>query len=85
MKVALAGVALAALMASPLFAQSQSTERPDAGAYRDQEKQLRVRYGGFDGSARKSKRPMSNPELTKQWPCSSAPGFCCDYHGGNGS
>jgi hypothetical protein len=85
MKIILAGVAFATLMVSPLFAQPQSTEGlPHSGAYQDQKKQLRIDYRDLDGSARKSSRPTSNPDLVKPWPCSSAPGFCPGYHGGNG-
>jgi hypothetical protein len=85
MKVVLAGVAFATLMASPPFAQSQSTEGPPhPGDYPDQEKQLRIDYRGLDGSTRKSDRTTPYPEPIKQWPCSSAPGFCSDYRGGNG-
>ena len=84
MKVILVGVAFATLMASPLFAQSQSTEEPPhSGAYLEQEKQ-RVDYRGFNGAVRKSNQPTPNLDPMKQGLCSTASGFCPDYHGGNG-
>ena len=84
MKIIFAGVAFATLMVSPLFAQSQNTEGlPHSAAYQDQKKQLRIDCRDLDGSARKSSRPTSNLDPVKPWPCSSAPGLCPDYHGGN--
>jgi hypothetical protein len=85
MKIILAVVAFAALIASPVLAQSQSTERPlRSGTYWKQKKQLRVGYQGLDGSARKSDQPASTPDRMKPGLCNTAPGFCADYHGGNG-
>jgi hypothetical protein len=83
MKMILAGAVLAALMASPLFAQSPSAEGlPHPGAYL--KRPLRVGYRGLDGSAWVSNQPTPNPAPIKQGPCRTAPGFCPDYHGGNG-
>jgi hypothetical protein len=85
MRIILAGVVLATLMASPLLAQSQSTEGPPhSGAHLDQKKQLRVGYRDLGGAAPKSNQPASKPDPRKQGLCSTAPGLCPDYHGGNG-
>jgi hypothetical protein len=82
-KIILAGVAFATLMASPLFAQSQTNERPShSRVYPKQKKQSRVDYGGLDGGAN---HPTPNPAPMNQGLCSTAPGFCPDYHGSNGS
>jgi len=78
MKMILAVAVVAALMASPLFAQSPDAEGPPhPEAYLEQKKPLRVDY-------RKPNQPTSNPDPIKQGPCRTAPGFCTDYHGGNG-
>ena len=85
MKVNLTIAALIALTVSPLFAQSQSTEGPPrSGIFREQKKQLRIDFQGPDGSALKFNQATSNPNPMKQGPCSTAPGFCPDYHGSNG-
>ena len=85
MKMILAGAVLAALMASPLFAQSPGTEGPPhPGADLEQKKPLHVGYRGLDGSAWEPNQPASNADSIKQGPCRTAPGFCPDYHGGNG-
>ncbi len=89
MKNILAGVVFAGLVASPLFAQSRSTEGPShSDAYLEQKKQSRTGFRDLDGSARMSHRrksiPASNPDPIKQGLCSTASGFCPDYHGGNG-
>jgi hypothetical protein len=85
MKVVLAGVAFAALMTSPLFAQPQSVEKPlyNSRAYLAQKTQSRMDARAFDGAAWSS-RATPNPDPMKQWPCSTAPSFCPDYHGDNG-
>jgi hypothetical protein len=70
MKMILAGVAFATLMATPVFAQPQRNDGSFAS--------------GIYQSARKSNQPTSNPDTMKQWPCSTAPDFCPDYHGDNG-
>ena len=85
MKMILAAAVLAALMASPLFAQSRSTEGAlHPGSYLEQKRPLRADYRGLNGSAWAPNRPTSNPDPIKQGPCRTAPGFCPDYHGGNG-
>jgi hypothetical protein len=79
MKMILASAVFAALIASPLFAQSPSTEGPPhPGAYLEQKKR------GLDGSAWEPSQPVSNVDPIKQGPCRTAPGFCAYYHGGNG-
>jgi hypothetical protein len=83
MKAIRAGVAFATLVALPLFAQSHSKERSDAGAYPDKDRQLRIDHRGFDGSA-KPQSDHAESRLDKEWPGSSAPGLCPDYHGSNG-
>ena len=84
-KMILVGAVLAALVASPLFAQSPSIEGPPhPGAYLEQKRPLRVGYRGLDGSAWEPNQPTPNPAPIKQGPCRPAPGFCPDYHGGNG-
>jgi hypothetical protein len=86
MKVVLAGVAFAALIASPLFAQAQSIETPlRSGIYWEQKKQSRVGDQGPDRYARKFNQPASIPDPMKPGLCSTTPGFCPDYHGSNGS
>jgi hypothetical protein len=84
MKAILAGVAFAALMTSPLFAQSQSVQKPlSARAYQVQKTQSRMDAWAFDGAARSS-RPAPNADLMNGGLCSTAPSFCSDYHGSNG-
>jgi hypothetical protein len=85
MKTILAGVVLAALMASPLFAQSQTNDGlSDSRTYPEQKKRLGAAYRGLDGAAWNSTQPTSNADPKKQGLCSTAPGFCPNYHGGNG-
>lgn len=89
MKIIPAGVVFAALMVSPLVAQSHTTEGPShSRTYPEQKKQLRAAYRGLDGSVWNSNQPKSNAESNadpmKQGLCSTAPAFCADYHGGNG-
>jgi hypothetical protein len=84
MKMILAGVAFATLMAAPVFAQPQRNEGTLASViYQKQKQQVRVDYDGRSLSASKSKQPTSNPDPMEQWPCSTAPDFCPDYHGDN--
>jgi hypothetical protein len=84
-KIIVAGLVSAALMASPLFAQPQKTEElPRSGFYQDQKRLVVMDYAGLDGSVRKSNQPTSDRDPMKQWPCNTAPGFCADYHGSNG-
>jgi hypothetical protein len=88
-KIFAAGVAVAMLMVSPLHAQLQTSEGPShSRAYPEQKGQLRATYLGPDGSAWNSGHPRSNADSNedpmRQRLCSTAPGFCPDYHGGNG-
>jgi hypothetical protein len=84
-KIIPAGVVFAALMVSPLVAQSHTTEGPShSRTYPEQKKQLRAVYRGLDGSWSNSLQPTSNADSLKQGLCSTAPAFCADYHGGNG-
>jgi hypothetical protein len=84
MKAILAGVAFAALMTSPLFAQSQSAEKSlYSRAHQAQKTQSRVDARAFDGAAGSS-RQAPNPDPMKRGLCSTAPSFCADYHGSNG-
>ena len=85
MKMIAARVAVAMLMVSPLHAQLQTSEgSPHSRAYPEQKRQLRAAYLGVDGSAWNSSQSRSNVDSMKQRLCSTAPGFCPDYHGGNG-
>jgi hypothetical protein len=86
MRIILAGVAFATLMTSPLFAQSQSAEgTPRSWVYLEQKTLLRVESPGLPAAAQKPNQPTSNRDLRKEGrPCSTAPGFCQDYHGSNG-
>jgi hypothetical protein len=88
-KMIAARVAVAMLMVSPLHAQLQTSEGPPhSRAYPEQKRQLRAAYLGVDGSAWNSSQSRSNADSNadsmKQRLCSTAPGFCPDYHGGNG-
>ena len=85
MKMILAGVAFATLMATPVFAQPQRNEGSLAsGMNLKQKKQFRVDHRALYLSARKSYQSTSNPDPMEQWPCSTAPDFCPGYHGDNG-
>ena len=85
MKMILAVVAFATLVATPLFAKSQNNEGSPASAiHLKQKKQPGVGYRDLYLSARKSNQPTSNPDPTEQGLCSTAPSFCPDYHGSNG-
>ena len=74
MRIILIGVALAALIASPLSAQPQTTKRQSHAAYRE-----------LDEPARKPRQPTLFPVPTGQGLCSTAPSFCPGYHGSNGA
>jgi hypothetical protein len=88
MKTILVGVAFATFLVLPLLAQSQAAEGPSySRAYprkKHLKKHLGAAYRGLDGSAWNSAQPTSNADPKKQGLCSTAPGFCPDYHGGNG-
>jgi hypothetical protein len=77
MKMLLAGVAFAAILASPVSAQSSSHEetRP-SGMY--------LKHGRSDVDYREPHLPAqskSAPDPMERWPCSTAPDFCPGYHG----
>jgi hypothetical protein len=69
MKMILAGVAFATLMAAPVFAHPQRHEGSLAS--------------GFFQSAQKSNQAKLNSDPMEQWPCSTAHDFCPGYHGDN--
>ena len=69
MKMILAGVAFATLMAAPVFVQPQRYEG--------------LRASGIYQSAQKPNQARSNWDPTEQWPCSTAHDFCPGYHGDN--
>jgi hypothetical protein len=86
MKTILVGAAFAAFVALPLFAPSQATEGPSHfRAYPEQKKRLHAAYRGLDAAALSSSRPTPNADSMEQRLCSTAPAFCPDYHGDNGS
>jgi hypothetical protein len=79
MKMILAGVAFATILASPVSAQSASHEgtRPS---------RIYLKHGQSDVDYRDpylpaQSQPTPNPDPTKQWPCSTAPDFCPNFHG----
>jgi hypothetical protein len=86
MKVILVGVVFAAFMVLPLSTPLQATEGPShSRAHPEQKKQLGAAYQGLNGSAWNSIPPTSNASPMNQGLCSTAPSFCPDYHGSNGS
>jgi hypothetical protein len=85
MKIILAGLAFALLVAAPAFAQPQRNEGSPASAiHLKQKKQLGVDYRDLYLSARKSNLPTSNPGATQDWLCRTAHDFCPGFHGDNG-
>jgi hypothetical protein len=85
MKIILVSAASMMLLASPLRARSQTAEGPShSRVYSRPRKQLGAGYRGLDGSERKSYGSASHPQPANQGLCSTAPGFCADYHGSNG-
>jgi hypothetical protein len=75
MKMILAGVAFAALLASPVFAQPLGHDGQLASVtYRQHDKQ-------FHGD---STEPTSNRDSLDQELCETAHDFCPGYHGDNG-
>jgi hypothetical protein len=84
-KLILACLAFATLIASPLFAQSQANERPSySRTYPEQKKQLRANHRALDARVQAHNYPTSDPSPMNQALCSTAPSFCSDYHGSNG-
>ena len=85
MKMILAGLAFATLMATPVFAQPHSNEGSLAAAiHLKHQKQLGVDYRDLYLSARKSNQPTSNSDSMDQELCSTAHDFCPGFHGDNG-
>jgi hypothetical protein len=79
MKMILATVAFAALMAPPLFAQSPRNEGPASRIYLNQRKQF-----GVNNRDRYTFAPRSNQDATDNSLCSTAHDFCPGFHGDNG-
>jgi hypothetical protein len=78
MKVILAAVAFAALMASPALAQSPRSEGPASRIYVNQQRQF-----GID-TRDHIFAPRSNQDSMDQALCSTAHDFCPGFHGDNG-
>jgi hypothetical protein len=77
MKTMLAAVAFAALMASPVLAQSPRNEGPASRIYLNQQKQF-----GFDNRGYVF-APRSNQDAMDRSLCSTAHDFCPGFHGDN--
>ena len=85
MKIILAGLAFATLMATSVFAQPYRNEAsPAAAIHQRHQKQLGVDYRDLYLSARKSNQPTSNSDSMDQELCSTAHDFCPGFHGDNG-
>ena len=85
MKMILAGLAFATLIATPVFAQPQRNEGSHASAiHLKHRKQLGVDYRDLYLSTQKSNQPTSNPDPMDQELCSTAHDFCPGFHGDNG-
>ena len=85
MKMLLAGLAFATLMAAPVFAQPQRNEGSHAAAVHPrQTKQLGVDYRNLYLSTRKLTQPTPNPDAMDQELCRTAHDFCPGFHGDNG-
>jgi hypothetical protein len=77
MKMILAAAAFAALIASPLYAQSPRYEGPVSGIYLNQQKRFGV-------NNRSLPAPRFNQNATDDSLCSTAPDFCANNaHGEN--
>jgi hypothetical protein len=79
MKMILAAVAFAALMAPPLFAQSPRNERPVSKIHLNQQRQF-----GVDDRDWYMFAPRLNQDATDSALCSTAHDFCPGFHGDNG-
>jgi hypothetical protein len=85
MKMILAGLAFATLMATPVFAQPQRNEgSPPAAIHLKQKKYLGVDYRDLYLSTRTSNQPTSNADTADQELCRTAHDFCPGFHGDNG-
>jgi hypothetical protein len=85
-KIILAGVAFATLMASPLFAQRQAHEGSvHSRAYSKQKSNYEPTAAALTGCAEpRLPHAESEPDPVQQGLCTTAPGFCPGYHGSNG-
>jgi hypothetical protein len=79
MKTILAAVAFAALMATPLFAQSPKNRGPASRIYLHQQRQF-----GVDTRDPHVFAPWSNQDAMDKSLCSTAHDFCPGFHGDNG-
>jgi hypothetical protein len=79
MKMLLAGVAFATILASPVSAQSQSHEETRPSGIYSKHGRSDVDYRDPYLSAQS--QPAPNPDPLEQWPCSTAPDFCPGYFG----
>lgn len=79
MKMILAAVAFAALMAPPLFAQSSRNEGPASGIYLNHQRRFSV-----DNRDPYMSAPRLNQDATDNSLCSMAHDFCPGFHGDNG-
>jgi hypothetical protein len=85
MKMILAGLAFATLIATPAFAQPQRIEGSHAAAiHLRQTKQLGVDYRDLYLSTRNSNQPTLNTDSLDQEVCPTAHDFCPGYFGDNG-
>jgi hypothetical protein len=85
MKTIIVVAALIALIAPPVFAQSQGNERSrHASIYQRQKLQRDIDLRRLYLSGQRSAQPILNLDPTEQWPCSTAPDFCPNFHGDNG-
>jgi hypothetical protein len=78
MKIILAAVAFAALMAPPVFAQSPGNEGPASRIYLNQQTQFGVDNQDYMFAQR------SNQDAMDRSLCRTAHDFCPGFHGDNG-
>jgi hypothetical protein len=84
MKTIIVVAALIALIAPPASAQSRGKERSaHAGIYQRQKLQRHIDLRRLYLSGQRSSQPIFNPDPAEQWPCSTAPDFCPNFHGDN--
>jgi hypothetical protein len=85
MKMILASLAVATLMATPVFAQPHRNEGSLASAiHLKHKKQLGVDYRDLYLSVPKSNQPTLTTDQLEQEVCSTAHDFCPGYYGDNG-
>jgi hypothetical protein len=78
MKMILAAVAFAALVTSPLFAQSPRSEGPASRIYLNQQRQFGADNHDYMFA------PRSNQDSMDKSLCSTTHDFCPGFHGDNG-